>query len=217
MSKHIPVISLSAALLCGAVVAGCGGSDSPSSSTTSSAGVTRTYENPPAMAIDPAKTYTATIETSKGTIVASLDPVEAPKTVNNFVFLARNKFYDGLTFHRVVTDFVIQGGDPQGNGRGGPGYTFADELPKSGYKIGDLAMANSGPGSNTNGSQFFVISGKDGAKLAANYSRFGHVTAGLEVAKAIEALADPNASPGDPSTQKPTEPVAINSVVIAEK
>ncbi len=215
MSKHVPVTILSAALLSGALLAGCGGSDTPAASSDTGAGVTRTYTKPPPMAIDPAKTYTATLETSKGTIVVKLAPAEARTTVNSFVFLARNRFYDGLTFHRVVTDFVIQGGDPEGNGRGGPGYTFADELPKSAYTIGDLAMANSGP--NTNGSQFFIITGNAGAQLPPSYSRFGHVTAGLKVAKAIEGLANPDAPPTDPTAQTPTETVTITSVTITEQ
>src|SRR5919197_3924861 len=112
------------------------------------------------MTVDANKKYTATIDTSCGKITIELDPKAAPKTVNNFVFLANQKFFDGLTFHRVVKDFVIQGGDPQGTGSGGPGYEFADELPKDGYKLGSLAMANSGP--NTNGSQFFIVTGNQG-------------------------------------------------------
>jgi peptidyl-prolyl cis-trans isomerase B (cyclophilin B) len=117
------------------------------------------YENPPEMKIDPAKTYTATMETSKGTITLDLFAKEAPKTVNSFVFLAREGFYDGLTFHRVIPDFMIQGGDPDGRGTGGPGYRFEDEVdtktnPHTFDKPGLLAMANAGPG--TNGSQFFI-------------------------------------------------------------
>ena len=172
------------------------------------------FDGAPKMCIDEAKKYTATMKTSKGTIVMALDPSKAPKTVNNFVFLSRYHFYDGLTFHRVVPGFVIQGGDPEGTGSGGPGYQFADELPKpEDYKGGSVAMANSGP--NTNGSQFFVLeSDEAGSKLVqavggkANYSLFGQVTEGMDVVKAIIALGS-----GD---GPPSEKVTIDSVTIAE-
>jgi len=165
-----------------------------------------TFTAPPPMTIDAAKKYTATIETSCGKITIDLDAKGAPKTVNNFVFLANKKFYDGLTFHRVVKDFVIQGGDPQGTGGGGPGYQFEDELPKDGYKLGSLAMANSG--ANTNGSQFFVVTGAEGTQLPGNYSRFGMVTGGLDVAQKLESFADPQ--------QKPTRPLYIFTITIKE-
>ena len=163
-----------------------------------------TFTSPPPMTIDAAKKYTATIETSCGKITVDLDAKAAPKTVNNFVFLADKKFYDGLTWHRVVKDFVIQGGDPQGTGSGGPGYKFEDELPQDGYKLGSLAMANSGPG--TNGSQFFIVTGQEGTQLQNNYSRFGLVTGGLDVAQKLESFADPQ--------QKPTRPLYILSITI---
>jgi peptidylprolyl isomerase len=132
------------------------------------------WNSPPDMVIDPAKRYTATMETSLGTLVIALDPAAAPKTVNNFVFLAREGYYDGVIFHRIIKGFVCQGGDPTGTGTGGPGYRFADELPAAGrYEVGSLAMANAGP--NTNGSQFFIISGPDGARLPPQYSLFGKV------------------------------------------
>jgi cyclophilin family peptidyl-prolyl cis-trans isomerase len=165
------------------------------------------------MTIDPAKTYTAAMATSAGAMVIRLDAKAAPNTVNNFVFLAREGFYDGLTFHRVVRDFVIQGGDPAGDGSGGPGYTFADELPDDGYPPGSVAMANSGPG--TNGSQFFIVTG-DASFLPNSYSRFGRVVEGLDVARKIEAFADPAADPGDPSSQIPSSPVYIYDVTITE-
>src|SRR5207248_11103528 len=156
------------------------------------------FQSAPPRCIDLAKNYTATLKTSECTMTIALDARKAPTTVNNFVVLARFHFYDGLTFHRVVRDFVIQGGDPSGDGTGGPGYTFKDELPGRGeYKIGSVAMANSGPDSN--GSQFFIITGQQGVQLPPNYSLFGEVTSGLDVAQRIEALADP----GDPS-QKPS-------------
>jgi cyclophilin family peptidyl-prolyl cis-trans isomerase len=165
------------------------------------------------MTIDPTATYRATIATSCGDIVIRLDAKAAPRTVNNFVFLARGGFYDGLTFHRVVPGFVIQGGDPSGDGTGGPGYTFADELPDDGYPAGSVAMANSGPG--TNGSQFFIVTG-DASFLPNSYSRFGTVTKGLDVARTIERFADPDADPGDPASQVPTSTIWIDSVTIAE-
>jgi cyclophilin family peptidyl-prolyl cis-trans isomerase len=151
------------------------------------------FSSAPPMCIDTTKKYTATIQTDVGTITASLDPTAAPKTANNFVFLAGYHYFDGIVFHRVVPAFVIQGGDPTGTGRGGPGYTFADELPKSGaYKIGSLAMANSGP--NTNGSQFFIITGQQGTSLPPNYSLFGQVTSGGDALTKIntDGAADPN-------------------------
>src|SRR5262249_58770933 len=114
------------------------------------------------------------------TIVIALDAAGAPQTVNNFVFLAKWGYYQDVIFHRVIKGFVIQGGDPTGSGRGGPGYRFADELPKPGrYEIGSLAMANAGP--NTNGSQFFLISGNSGVQLPPQYSLFGKVVNGLDV------------------------------------
>lgn len=160
------------------------------------------------MTIDENATYTATLKTSEGTITIKLDPKQAPKTVNNFVFLSRQGFYNGGTFHRVIPGFVIQGGDPEGTGAGGPGYQFADELPQAGqYKIGSVAMANSGP--NTNGSQFFIVTGANGAALPPLYSLFGQVTEGQSVADAISNV------PRDAS-DKPNTPVTINSVTIAE-
>ncbi len=160
------------------------------------------------MCIDPSKTYTAEMVTSMGTLTIALDPFAAPKTVNNFVSLARYHYYDGLIFHRIIQGFVCQGGCPEGSGRGGPGYRFADELPKPGrYEIGSLAMANAGP--NTNGSQFFVISGPSGAGLPPQYSLFGKVVAGLDVVDAMEKVPT---GPGD----RPNTDVVIESVTINE-
>jgi peptidyl-prolyl cis-trans isomerase B (cyclophilin B) len=137
------------------------------------------------MTIDPTKHYAATMETSKGKIEIELYPQHAPKTVNNFVFLAREKFYDGLTFHRVIRDFMIQGGDPTGTGRGGPGYKFEDEFKDSPLRVeaGVLAMANAGP--NTNGSQFFITHTPQ-EHLNGKHTVFGKVTAGQEVVNAIQ-------------------------------
>ena len=138
---------------------------------------------PPELSIDQSKIYRTTVTTNRGTIVMDLDPQLAPATVNNFVGLARQGYYDGLTFHRVVPDFVIQGGCPEGTGRGGPGYRFDDELPPKGeYTLGAVAMANSGP--HTNGSQFFVCISDCRDKLAPSYSLFGYVVEGMDVALA---------------------------------
>ena len=168
----------------------------------------KSFSAPPAMEIDPSKRYTAEMETSMGTMTIALDPDAAPKTVNNFVFLAREGFYDGVIFHRVIQGFVAQGGDPEGSGRGGPGYRFEDELPKAGrYEVGSLAMANAGP--NTNGSQFFIISGLSGVRLPPQYSLFGKVVKGLEVVDAIEKVPT---GAGD----RPKEDVVITSVTITE-
>jgi len=164
------------------------------------------FTSPPEMGIDPTKRYTATMETSMGTIVISLDPINAPKTTNNFVFLALNHYYDGIIFHRIIKGFVCQGGDPQGSGMGGPGYRFEDELPKPGkYAIGSLAMANAGP--NTNGSQFFIISGQSGCTLPPLYSLFGQVVKGLDV---VEKMQNVETDERD----RPRTDVVINSVTI---
>ncbi len=140
--------------------------------------------SPPEMQIDTASTiYEVTLDTPRGQIVMDLDPRLAPVTVNHFVSQARNGFYDGLTFHRVVPGFVVQGGDPDGTGRGGPGYRFADEPVRGEYTLGALAMANAGP--DTNGSQFFICIDDCTAKLEPLYNLFGYVTSGIEVAQAI--------------------------------
>ncbi|QGG97064.1 peptidylprolyl isomerase [Actinomarinicola tropica] len=136
------------------------------------------------MTIDTDALYRVTISTGKGDIVMELDPALAPVTVNNFVSLARDGFYDGLTFHRVVPGFVIQGGCPEGSGRGGPGYRFEDEPVKGDYHLGAVAMANAGP--NTNGSQFFICIENLKGRLDKNYNYFGKVTDGMETALAIE-------------------------------
>lgn len=137
------------------------------------------------MSIDPAKSYTATFDTTKGTIVCELFPAHAPKTVNNFVFLANEKFYDGTVFHRVIKDFMIQGGDPTGTGRGGPGYKFEDETNgnPNRHKVGSLSMANAGP--NTNGSQFFITHIATDW-LDGKHTVFGQVKSGQDVVNAIQ-------------------------------
>jgi cyclophilin family peptidyl-prolyl cis-trans isomerase len=166
------------------------------------------YDSPPSIVIDPAKDYSATIETSKGSITVDLFAERATKTVNNFVFLAREGFYDGVIFHRVIEQFMIQGGDPTGTGTGGPGYRFEDELEAArehGYPRGTLAMANAGP--NTNGSQFFIVHRDAG--LPPQYSVFGEVTEGIDV---VDAIAT---TPTDAS-DRPHEDVTIQSVEVTE-
>ncbi len=136
------------------------------------------------MQIDLDTVYQVTIETDRGDIVMELDPQLAPTTVNNFVSLARQGYYDGLTFHRVVPEFVVQGGDPTGTGRGGPGYRFPDEPVKGDYTLGAVAMANAGP--NTNGSQFFICIEDCRRKLDKKYNLFGYVTDGVDIAQTIK-------------------------------
>lgn len=147
--------------------------------------MTKQYPAPPSMTIDPAKNYVAHIATSRGEIVADLFPKDAPKTVNNFVFLARDGFYDGTVFHRVISDFMIQGGDPTGTGRGGPGYRFEDETKGNPHKhqVGSLSMANAGP--NTNGSQFFITHVVTDW-LNGKHTVFGQVRSGQEVVNKIK-------------------------------
>src|SRR5450432_2672160 len=143
------------------------------------------YPQPPKMSIDIAKTYIATFETSKGKIVCDLFTKDAPETVNNFVFLAREKFYDGTRFHRVINDFMIQGGDPTATGSGGPGYRFGDEVKNNTrkHKVGSLSMANAGP--NTNGSQFFITHIATDW-LDGKHTVFGQVKSGQDIVDSIQ-------------------------------
>ena len=143
------------------------------------------YSSPPQMSIDPNKSYSVTFDTSRGQIVCDLFAKEAPNTVSNFVFLARDGFYNGTKFHRVIPDFMIQGGDPEGTGRGGPGYKFADEFKGNPHKHqrGSLSMANAGP--NTNGSQFFITHIKTDW-LDGKHTVFGQVRSGQEVVDSVK-------------------------------
>lgn len=138
------------------------------------------YDAPPAMQVDTRRTYRVSIETNRGTVELELFPEHAPQTVNNFVFLAREGFYDGVTFHRVISDFMIQGGDPTGTGRGGPGYCFEDECQGNPlrHERGVISMANAGP--NTNGSQFFITHSPQ-PHLDGKHTVFGRVTKGMDV------------------------------------
>ncbi|MGI8856734.1 MAG: peptidylprolyl isomerase, partial [Thermomicrobiales bacterium] len=187
---------------------------SPAANTADVASRNGKYKAAPPMKIDKWVKYTATIVTNKGTMKADLFADTAPISVNNFVFLANDHFFDGVIFHRIVAGFVIQGGDPTGTGTGGPGYKFPDE-PSSfskNYEKGTLAMANSGP--NTNGSQFFICVDNLTAKgaLPKQYNIFGKVTDGLDVIDKI--LAVPRTTGGDGAQSKPTERVAMDSVTI---
>ena len=183
-----------------------GGSDSKSSTD-----IKRSFSKPPPMTIDPNKSYTAVMKTSEGTITLALDAKTAPVATNNFVFLAQNNFYDGLDFHRVAKDFVIQGGDPKGDGSGGPGYTVEGEVPTDHYPVGALAAAKTGSDpAGTMGSQFFIVTGSQGGTLPNDYARFGSVTGGLDVAQKIGSFAPAS---GDGT---PTKKVKIEKVTIKE-
>jgi len=171
-----------------------------------SAPVTQKFDQSPEFGIDTAKRYTATMSTSMGDMVIALDAINAPITVNNFVFLAGYHYYDGVIFHRIINEFVCQGGDPTGTGTGGPGYRFQDEPVKQRYQLGSVAMANAGP--NTNGSQFFLISGPSGIGLPPQYNHFGQIVKGLDVLDAMQNVATDH-------SDRPRTPVVINSVSIA--
>lgn len=166
----------------------------------------KTFTKPPEMVIDPKTKYTATFKLEKGDVVVELFADKAPRTVNNFVFLAREGFYDGVMFHRVITGFMAQGGDPTGTGRGGPGYKFADEFHASlkHDKAGILSMANAGP--NTNGSQFFITFGPT-PHLDGRHAIFGQVIKGMDVLLSI--------TPRDPATAR-TPGDIIKTIEIAE-
>jgi len=168
----------------------------------------RQYSQAPEMQIDTNKTYTALFETNMGNFKAELFAKNAPKTINNFVVLARDKFYDGLTFHRIIKDFMIQGGDPKGDGTGDPGYKFEDEFWDQKLVKGVLAMANSGP--NTNGSQFFVITAEATDWLDGKHTPFGKIVEGLDV---IEKIGVAETGEGD----RPKEAVIISEITIEEK
>jgi len=166
----------------------------------------KTYSSPPPMTIDISKQYTAIIETEKGNLLLELFAKDVPKTVNNFVFLARDGFYDGSTFHRVIPGFMAQGGDPTGTGSGGPGYRFEDEFTTHKHEVGALSMANAGP--DTNGSQFFITY-VPVYQLDGKHSVFGQLTEGMDVLKALTAR--------DPSTNPQFEGDRILRISIVER
>jgi len=193
------------------------GQNTPTSSTTGKSSSTTvkpvkkdTNQKAPVLTLDPTKKYTATMETTDGTMVIDLDAKNAPIATNNFVSLSRQGFYDGLTFHRVIKDFMIQGGDPQGDGMGGPGYKVPGEVPTNNYEIGSIAAAKTGadaPG--LFGSQFFIVTGDQGVGLPNEYARFGKVSSGLDVALKIQD------APKD-SNDKPKKPIYIVKISITE-
>ena len=172
------------------------------------------WPNPPPMTIDQNKQYAATIKTNYGDIVVQLFPKDAPLTVNNFVFLSRQGFYDGVKFHRIVKDFVIQSGDPTGTGSGGPGYKFADEKVTRDYITGTLAMANSGL--NTNGSQFFITLVDLSGQLPKKYTIFGLVSSGFDVVQNIGNVPV-KANPLTGEISVPTVNVYTSTISIEEK
>ena len=171
------------------------------------------WDHPPKMTIDRNAHYTATVVTSLGNFTITLEPKIAPITVNNFVFLARNRYYVNNQFTRVYRNFVIQTGDPTNTGTGGPGYAFQDEPVKEKYTLGTVAMANRGP--DTNGSQFFIVVGAEAAKLPPNYTIFGHVTSGMSTVLAISVVpVQQNIATGELS--QPVNPVVVKSITIHE-
>lgn len=196
-------------------LAGCGGSSAAPATSTPAPTPTPSYRQwsqPPPMTIKVKAKYTATMVTSKGDFTITLLPKIAPVTVNNFVFLARHHFYDGVPFHRIIQDFVIQTGDPTGTGSGGPGYRFKDEPVRNPYTPGTVAMANSGP--NTNGSQFFIVVGpRAQAVLQPKFTIFGYVSQGAKQVLAIAATpVGPNPVSGELSS--PLTPVTLKAVII---
>ena len=187
--------------------------DTPCPAVDGSEARASTFEQAPSNCLDAGKTYTAVVTTNKGEFTIVLDQKKAPLAANNFVTLARYKYFDNTQCHRAILDFVVQCGDPTATGSGGPGYSLADELPQAGeYKLGSIAMANSG--ANTNGSQFFIITGDQGITVPPSYPLFGQVTSGLDTTvPALNAASNPDpAANGVPTL----ETITIVSVVITE-
>lgn len=227
MPRH-PLTVLAATVLAAAAVSGCGSGGGSQDTTQASAPPDTQGPAPgcrkvtapvpkgeqklqaPATVLDPAKAWTATVQTTCGTFTIALDAKRSPKTASSFAALARSGFYDGLTFHRIVDGFVIQGGDPLGNGQGGPGYSVTEPPPEgTAYTKGVVAMAKTQTEpAGTSGSQFFVVTGDD-AGLPPDYAVAGRVTRGLPVVERIGAV------PTDPSTEQPVEPVVIEKVTVA--
>ena len=205
LGDTVPIVALAAAAVL--LAAGCGGGGSKDSAATSTPSATSSSGRP---ALDPSKTYTVTLKTNKGTFAFDLDVKDSPNTTASFVALVKKGFFDGLTFHRIVPDFVIQGGDPNGNGTGGPGYTTVDTPPSNAkYTREVVAMAKTAaeaPG--TAGSQFFVVTGAD-IGLPPDYALLGKVSSGMDVVDKIGKL-------GNPATQQPTTKVVIQKATVSE-
>lgn len=213
MKKWLTTILIAALTLI--LAAGCAQQAQPPQNAPKPA---KQWSKAPEMKIDSNKKYFAHFDTSKGKFTVELYPKDAPMAVNNFVFLAKEKYYDGNVFHRIIQDFMVQSGDPTGTGAGSPGYRFDDELPNEHkHKKGTLAMANSG--ANTNGSQFFIGTGAqvDALNHAPydNYVVFGEVTEGMDVVEKIAATPVKEGPTGEKSM--PTEKVTINTITIEEK
>jgi cyclophilin family peptidyl-prolyl cis-trans isomerase len=174
-------------------------------------GQTREFAGPPPNCLEPGATYDAIVTTNKGEFVITLDPASAPVAANNFVFLARNQYFDDTICHRIIPNFVVQCGDPTGTGTGGPGYTIVDEPPAPGqYQVGSIAMAKT-LAPDSGGSQFFIITGSDGAALPPEYALFGTVTEGLDSTVVDMAAA------GTPGDGVPSEPIEIQSIRIVQR
>jgi cyclophilin family peptidyl-prolyl cis-trans isomerase len=210
LKRKGPILALAAAVLLLAA-SGCGGGKKEAATTeAATAGTTESGSGSSAPALDPSKTYTVTLKTNQGTFAFDLDVKDSPNTTASFVSLVKKGFFDGLTFHRIVPDFVIQGGDPKGDGTGGPGYSTVDPPPSDAtYTKGVVAMAKTGaeaPG--TAGSQFFVVTAAD-AGLPPDYALLGKVSSGMDVVDKIGML-------GDPATELPTTKVVIEKATVSE-
>lgn len=207
---HVIIAFFAVIILLGYLYA-TSGTAQKSQSETKGAQTVKNKSNPPPMIIDKTKTYTAVLKTTEGDITVQLNASKVPVTVNNFVTLAKKGFYNNTIFHRVIKGFMIQGGDPKGDGTGGPGYTFEDEPFDDEYKRGTIAMANAGP--DTNGSQFFIM--HHDYDLPPNYTIFGKVVSGIEVVDKIAEAQVSTSETGEKS--KPVKPVKVTSVEISEK
>lgn len=207
---HVIIAFFAVIILLGYLYA-TSGTAQKSQSETKGAQAVKNKSNPPPMIIDKTKTYTAVLKTTEGDITVQLNASKVPVTVNNFVTLAKKGFYNNTIFHRVIKGFMIQGGDPKGDGTGGPGYTFEDEPFDDEYKRGTIAMANAGP--DTNGSQFFIM--HHDYDLPPNYTIFGKVVSGIEVVDKIAEAQVSTSETGEKS--KPVKPVKVTSVEISEK
>lgn len=203
MKKSLVIISIF--VIAATLLLGCNKAEQTNESENQGK---ETTMQPPAMKIDTEKSYTANMATSMGEITLKLFPKKAPKTVNNFVSLAEKGFYDGTIFHRVIPDFMIQGGDPEGTGTGGPGYQFEDEINDVKLVKGKLAMANAGP--NTNGSQFFIVTADETSWLDGKHTVFGEVTKGMDVVMKIQSAERDQ-------SDKPLEDITLEKVTVKEE
>ncbi|MNI44521.1 putative peptidyl-prolyl cis-trans isomerase [compost metagenome] len=219
MKKKYFVLSMILLISAVMLLSGCGKNNTttqePTKEQTPETKPALSWDSPPAMEIDTSKSYQAEVTTSKGNFTIELYAKDAPKTVNNFVFLSRQGFYNDVIFHRIIESFMIQTGDPEGTGGGGPGYQFEDEMNNYKYEPGVVAMANAGP--DTNGSQFFICTGDDSMALNDSpyyYTVFGKITAGMDVIKEIAATPVDVGPSGEPSS--PTETIQIKEIKIIE-